>query len=148
MASGLPSFADDSGICVAALNGAPGIYSARWADGKNFMGAMERIDTELRERGFFAPDERKGWFISALAIVWPDGHLEAFEGRIDGTLVWPPRGTAGFGYDPMFLPNGYDRTFGEMSSEEKHGLPADGSRALSHRARAFQDLAKACLVRA
>ncbi len=146
-ASGLPSFADDSGICVAGLNGAPGIYSARWADGKNFMGAMTRIDTELRERGFFAPDERKAWFISALAIVWPDGHLEQFEGRIDGTLVWPPRGTAGFGYDPMFLPNGHERTFGEMSSEEKHGLPADGSRALSHRARAFQDLAKACLVR-
>jgi XTP/dITP diphosphohydrolase len=145
-ASGLPSFADDSGICVAGLGGAPGIYSARWADGKDFAGAMNRIDSELRERGFLAPDERRGWFVSALAIAWPDGHLEQFEGRIDGTLVWPPRGTAGFGYDPMFLPDGYDRTFGEMSSEEKHGIPADGSRALSHRARAFQDLARACLV--
>jgi XTP/dITP diphosphohydrolase len=145
-ASGLPSFADDSGICVAGLGGAPGIYSARWADGKDFAGAMNRINSELRERGFLAPDERRGWFISALAIAWPDGHLEQFEGRIDGALVWPPRGTAGFGYDPMFLPDGYDRTFGEMSSEEKHGIPADGSRALSHRARAFQDLARACLV--
>lgn len=145
--SGLPSFADDSGICVAGLNGAPGIYSARWATGKDFMGAMTRIDNELRERGFLAPDERKGWFVSALAIAWPDGHLEAFEGRIDGVCVWPPRGTAGFGYDPMFLPDGHERTFGEMSSEEKHGIPADGSRALSHRARAFQDLARACLVK-
>ncbi len=145
-ASGLPSFADDSGICVAGLDGAPGIYSARWADGKDFMGAMARIDTELRARGCLSPDERRGWFISALSIVWPDGHLEEFEGRIDGTLVWPPRGTAGFGYDPMFLPDGHTRTFGEMSSDEKHGLPADGARALSHRARAFQDLAKACLA--
>jgi XTP/dITP diphosphohydrolase len=145
--AGLPAFADDSGICVAGLGGAPGIYSARWANGKDFAGAMARIDAELRERGFLAPDERRAWFVSALAIAWPDGHLEQFEGRIDGTLVWPPRGTAGFGYDPMFLPEGRDRTFGEMSAEEKHGIPADGSRALSHRARAFQALARACLAR-
>lgn len=145
-ASGLPAFADDSGICVDGLGGAPGIYSARWADaGKEFGAAMARIDSELREHGMIAPDERRAHFVSALAIVWPDGHLESFEGRIDGTLVWPPRGTAGFGYDPMFLPENHERTFGEMSSEEKHGLPADGSRALSHRARAFQLLAAACL---
>lgn len=144
-ASGLPSFADDSGLCVEGLGGQPGVYSARWANGKDFMGAMTRIDAELRDRGLLAPDERKAWFVSALCIAWPDGHVEHFEGRIDGVLVWPPRGTAGFGYDPMFLPEGHERTFGEMSSEEKHGLPKDGSRALSHRARAFQDLARACL---
>lgn len=146
-ASGLPSFADDSGICVAGLNGAPGIYSARWAVDKKFDAAMTRIDAELLAKGIGREAERKAWFISALCIAWPDGHLEEFEGRIDGVLVWPPRGTAGFGYDPMFLPEGHTRTFGEMTSEEKHGLPTDGSRALSHRARAFQDLAKACLVK-
>jgi XTP/dITP diphosphohydrolase len=146
-ASGLPSFADDSGICVAGLNGAPGIYSARWAVDKKFDAAMTRIDAELLAKGIGREAERKAWFISALCIAWPDGHLEEFEGRIDGVLVWPPRGTAGFGYDPMFLPEGHTRTFGEMTSEEKHGLPPDGSRALSHRARAFQDLAKACLVK-
>lgn len=146
-ASGLPSFADDSGICVAGLDGAPGIYSARWAVDKKFDAAMTRIDAELLAKGIGREAERKAWFISALCIAWPDGHLEEFEGRIDGVLVWPPRGTAGFGYDPMFLPEGHTRTFGEMTSEEKHGLPTDGSRALSHRARAFQDLAKACLVK-
>ena len=146
-ASGLPSFADDSGICVAGLDGAPGIYSARWAVDKKFDAAMTRIDAELLAKGIGREAERKAWFISALCIAWPDGHLEEFEGRIDGVLVWPPRGTAGFGYDPMFLPEGHTRTFGEMTSDEKHGLPTDGSRALSHRARAFQDLAKACLVK-
>jgi XTP/dITP diphosphohydrolase len=146
-ASGLPSFADDSGICVAGLDGAPGIYSARWAVDKKFDAAMARIDAELLAKAIGREAERKAWFISALCIAWPDGHLEEFEGRIDGVLVWPPRGTAGFGYDPMFLPEGHTRTFGEMTSDEKHGLPTDGSRALSHRARAFQDLAKACLVK-
>ena len=146
-ASGLPSFADDSGICVAGLDGAPGIYSARWAVDKKFDAAMARIDSELNAKGIGRDAERKGWFISALCIAWPDGHVEHFEGRIDGDLVWPPRGTAGFGYDPIFLPEGHVRTFGEMTSDEKHGLPTDGSRALSHRARAFQDLAKACLAK-
>ena len=145
LASGLPSFADDSGICVAGLDGAPGIYSARWAVDKKFDAAMARIDSELTAKGIGRDEPRKAWFISALCIAWPDGHVEHFEGRIDGDLVWPPRGTAGFGYDPVFLPEGHTRTFGEMTSEEKHGIPADGSRALSHRARAFQDLAKACL---
>jgi XTP/dITP diphosphohydrolase len=145
--SGLPSFADDSGLCVDALGGDPGIYSARWAVDKKFDAAMARIDAELLAKGIGHEAERKAWFISALCIAWPDGHLEEFEGRIDGVLVWPPRGTAGFGYDPMFLPEGHARTFGEMTSDEKHGLPADGSRALSHRARAFQELAKACLVK-
>ena len=138
-ASGEVALADDSGLCVAALDGAPGIYSARWAgDSKDFAGAMARIEAELRAKG--APQPWRGWFVSALALAWPDGRTEVFEARVDGDLVFPPRGTRGFGYDPIFLPDGHDRTFGEMTSEEKHGIPADGSLALSHRARAFQKL--------
>jgi len=146
-ASALPAFSDDSGLCVDALGGEPGIYSARWAGpGKDFRQAMERIDALLRERGALNPDLRQAHFVSALCVAWPDGHLEAFEARVDGTLVWPPRGDAGFGYDPMFLPEGHSRTFGEMTSEEKHGLPPRGL-GLSHRARAFVKLAEACLGR-
>lgn len=145
-AAQLAAFADDSGLCVRELNGDPGIYSARWAgETKDFAAAMARIERELSQKG---STDRHAHFVSALALVWPDGHEETFEAIIEGTLVWPPRGTAGFGYDPMFLPQGHERTFGEMSSEEKHGLPADGSRALSHRARAFQMLARACLHKA
>jgi XTP/dITP diphosphohydrolase len=144
-AANLPALADDSGLCVAALDGAPGIYSARWAgESKDFTHAMEKVEAALRERDCFEPEQRRAWFISALSLVWPDGHVEEVEGRIDGTLVWPPRGERGFGYDPSFLPEGHERTFGEMSAEEKHGIPADGSRALSHRARAFQMLAAEC----
>lgn len=144
--SGLPAFADDSGLVVDALDGAPGIHSARWAGpDKNFRRAMEAIEEKLRARGVTGPRERKAHFVSALCIAWPDGHVEEFEGRIDGTLVWPPRGDKGFGYDPMFLPDGHARTFGEMPSEEKHGLPPRGE-GLSHRARAFLRLAEACLV--
>ena len=143
-ASGLPALADDSGLCVTALDGAPGIYSARWAgEAKDFSAAMARIARDVAASA--RPAELGCWFISALALVWPDGHAETFEGRIDGTLVDPPRGTAGFGYDPIFLPEGHSRTFGEMTSDEKHGIPADGSTALSHRARAFQMLARVCL---
>ena len=146
MAANLPALADDSGLCVAALDGAPGIYSARWAgESKDFTAAMALVEEKAKAAGALTPDKRGAWFISALAVAWPDGHSEEFEGRIDGLLVDPPRGTAGFGYDPCFLPEGHERTFGEMTSEEKHGIPADGSRALSHRARAFQMLAKACL---
>ena len=145
-AANLPALADDSGLCVAALDGAPGIYSARWAgESKDFTAAMALVEEKAKAAGALTPDKRGAWFISALAVAWPDGHSEEFEGRIDGLLVDPPRGTAGFGYDPCFLPEGHERTFGEMTSEEKHGIPADGSRALSHRARAFQMLAKACL---
>jgi XTP/dITP diphosphohydrolase len=141
-ASGLPALADDSGLCVAALGDAPGIYSARWAGGgsKDFAGAMARVERELEAAG--APRPWRAHFVSALALAWPDGRTETFEGRVDGELVFPPRGTAGFGYDPIFLPDGSDRTFGEMSSEEKNGIPADGSLALSHRARAFQTFAR------
>ncbi len=143
-ASKLPAFADDSGLAVEALDGAPGIHSARWAgESKDFAGAMQQIEDLLREK---KATDRRAHFVSALCVAWPDGHLEEFEGRVDGTLVWPPRGTAGFGYDPMFLPDGYTRTFGEMSADEKHGLPPKG-KGLSHRARAFLKLAEACLPR-
>lgn len=145
--SNLPAFADDSGLAVDALGGEPGIYSARWAGpNKDFAGAMAQIEKLLQKRGANAPAQRKAHFVSALCVAWPDGHLEEFEARVDGTLVWPPRGTKGFGYDPMFLPDGHSRTFGEMPSEEKHGLPPLG-KGLSHRARAFVMLAEACLVR-
>jgi XTP/dITP diphosphohydrolase len=141
--SGLPALADDSGLCVDALDGAPGIYSARWAGpGKDFDGAMARIDALLKDRGARDESSRRAHFTAALAVVWPDGRAEAVEDYVEGTIVYPPRGPSGFGYDPAFRPDGYDRTFGEMSAEEKHGLPADGGRALSHRARAFQTLAK------
>jgi len=140
----LPALADDSGLCVAALDDAPGIYSARWAgEGRDFAGAMARIERELLGRG--APPPWRAHFVSVLALAWPDDHVEIFEGRVDGRLVFPPRGTAGFGYDPIFIPDGHARSFGEMSAIEKHGLPSDGSLALSHRARAFQKLARACL---
>ena len=136
-ATGLPAFADDSGICIEALGGEPGIYSARWAGPeKDFNRAMRHIEELLQAKGAVTPDQRKAWFVSALTVAWPDGHLAEVEGRVNGTLVWPPRGPAGFGYDPMFLPEGDTRTFGEMSREEKHGLPPLG-RGLSHRARAF-----------
>jgi XTP/dITP diphosphohydrolase len=141
----LPAFADDSGLVVDALDGAPGIFSARWAGpSKDFNAAMTRIERLLAERGATEPERRRAHFVSALCVAWPDGHLEEVEARVDGTLVWPPRGTAGFGYDPMFLPDGFERTFGEMSSIEKHGLPPLGI-GLSHRARAFVKLAERCL---
>jgi XTP/dITP diphosphohydrolase len=146
-AAKLPAFADDSGLVVDALDGAPGIYSARWAGpNKNFNDAMARIERLLQERGATAPDRRSAHFVSALCVAWPDDHLEEVEARADGTLVWPPRGTAGFGYDPMFMPEGYARTFGEMTSVEKHGMPPLGL-GLSHRARAFVKLAEICLDR-
>ncbi len=144
-AAKLPAFADDSGLVVDALDGAPGIYSARWAGpNKDFNEAMTRIERLLQERGATAPDKRGAHFVSALCVAWPDDHLEEVEARADGILVWPPRGTAGFGYDPMFMPDGFDRTFGEMTSIEKHGLPPLGL-GLSHRARAFVKLAEICL---
>jgi XTP/dITP diphosphohydrolase len=131
--SGLPALADDSGICVAALNGEPGIFSARWAgETKDFGEAMRRVHSRV-EAIEDAP--RDAHFVCALALAWPDGHVEWFEGRVDGTLVWPPRGTKGFGYDPMFLPNGRDLTFGEMDEDDKH--------AISHRADAFRQMVAA-----
>ena len=130
--SGLPALADDSGLEVSALAGAPGIYSARWAGPeKDFVRAMADI-----ERKIAAHPDRRARFVSVLALAWPDGHLETFEGTVDGTLVFPPRGTRGFGYDPIFLPLGATETFGEMAPEAKH--------AVSHRAAAFRKLVAAC----
>ena len=142
-ATGLPAFADDSGLCVDALDGAPGIFSARWAGpDKDFSGAMARIFAELDRRG--APN-RRAHFVSALVLAWPDGHTELFEGRVFGDLV-EARGSAGFGYDPIFRPEGHDRTFGEMSADEKHGVDWQKGEGLSHRARAFVELSRACLA--
>jgi XTP/dITP diphosphohydrolase len=139
-----PAFADDSGLAVDALGGAPGIHSARWAGpDKDFAGAMRTIEDKVQAAG---NRDRRAHFVSALCVAWPDGHVEDFEARVDGVLVWPPRGSQGFGYDPIFLPDGHTRTFGEMDSDEKHGLPPRG-KGLSHRARAFVKLAEACLER-
>lgn len=132
--AGLPALADDSGLVVTALGGAPGIHSARWAGpGRDFTRAMARVEEELGEN-----EDRSAYFLCALALAWPDGHVETFEGRVDGILVWPPRGTRGFGYDPVFLPDGENLTFGEMEPARKH--------AMSHRARAFARLMAACLA--
>jgi len=145
MATGVPAFADDSGLVVDALGGDPGIHSARWAGPvKDFRTAMNRIQTLLIERGARNIEQRRAHFIAALCLAWPDGHVEDFEGRVYGVAVWPPRGDQGFGYDPIFKPDGFDRTFGQMTAQEKHGLPPQGQ-GLSHRARAFIKLAQACL---
>jgi XTP/dITP diphosphohydrolase len=131
-ASGLPALADDSGLAVAALGGEPGIYSARWAGpDRDFAAAMRKVEDALAGQR-----DRRAAFICALALAWPDGHAEAVEGRVDGILLWPPRGTQGFGYDPMFQPLGHALTFGEMRPEAKH--------AISHRAIAFRQLVARC----
>jgi XTP/dITP diphosphohydrolase len=132
--SGLPALADDSGLCVEALGGEPGIFSARWAGPKKDFGdAMRLVEQKLEQAG---PDAgRDAHFICALALAWPDGHVESFEGRVDGVLVWPPRGDHGFGYDPVFQPIGREQTFGEMDAGAKH--------AMSHRADAFAQLVAA-----
>jgi XTP/dITP diphosphohydrolase len=146
--SQMAAFADDSGLAVDALGGDPGIYSARWAGpDKDFRLAMNKIQSLLVERGATSAERRRGHFVSALCVAWPDGHVEEFEATVDGIIVWPPRGTLGFGYDPLFKPDGHDRTFGEMPADEKHGLPPRG-KGLSHRARAFLKLADACLAKA
>jgi XTP/dITP diphosphohydrolase len=132
VASGLPALSDDSGFCVAALNGAPGVHSARWAGPKkDFAAAMAIVNERMGKN----PD-RRAWFIAALCLAWPDGHTETFLGRIDGTVVWPPSGDKGFGYDPIFVPAGAPETFGQMDPEEKH--------AVSHRARAFAQVLTSC----
>ncbi|WP_020174462.1 RdgB/HAM1 family non-canonical purine NTP pyrophosphatase [Methyloferula stellata] len=142
--SGLPAIADDSGLCVDALDGAPGIYSARYAgESRDFAFAMQKLEKEIADRGATPPFHAH--FVSAISLAWPDGKTLSFEGKVFGTLVFPPRGGLGFGYDPVFLPNGHDKTFGEMWAVEKHSIPVDGSEALSHRARAFQAFAKTCL---
>lgn len=130
-AANLAALADDSGLTVAALNGAPGVYSARWAGpDKDFAIAMKKVEDALKGQ-----HDRRAAFIAALALAWPDGECRVFEGKVEGTLVWPPRGTKGFGYDPIFVPAGHTITFGEMEPDAKH--------AISHRARAFAKLIKA-----
>lgn len=139
-----PALADDSGLCVDALQGAPGINSARWAGAsRDFAAAMKKIEQALRAANACPPF--KAHFACALALAFPGGEVQSFEGQVFGELVFPPRGGLGFGYDPIFLPNGFARTFGDMTGQEKHGIPADGSPGLSHRARAFQVFAQACL---
>ena len=144
-ASSLPALSDDSGLEVACLGGAPGIFSARWAGPtKDFTAAMARVAREVEavakagEGGGFGPDRPSADFRCVLCLAWPDGSSEMFEGRVDGRLVWPPRGSKGFGYDPMFLADGHDLTFGEMESDAKH--------AISHRARAFALFRDRCLA--
>src|SRR5690606_28384106 len=133
-ASGLPALADDSGLVVPALGGEPGVHSARWAGpDRDFGRAMAEVERRLEALG---TADRRAHFVCALALAWPDGHAEIFEGAVHGRLVWPPRGTRGFGYDPMFQPDGHDLTFGEMDPEAKH--------AISHRAKAFEKLIAAC----
>jgi XTP/dITP diphosphohydrolase len=131
-ATGLPAFSDDSGFCAAALAGEPGVLSARWAGPEtDFAKAMALVNERVGDAA-----DRRAWFVAALCLAWPDGHTETFVGRVDGTMVWPPRGDKGFGYDPMFLPEGGTRTFGEMDPEAKH--------AVSHRARAFAQVMASC----
>jgi XTP/dITP diphosphohydrolase len=132
-ASRLPALADDSGLVVPALGGAPGIYSARWAGpSKDFRQAMERVNRALGDK------ERSACFVAVLALAWPDGDTDLFRGEVQGSLIWPPRGDRGFGYDPMFVPAGGLLTFGEMDPGEKHRI--------SHRARAFAKLVEACFA--
>lgn len=131
-ASGLPALSDDSGFCVAALEGAPGVLSARWAGpAKDFAAAMAMVHARMGDA-----EDTRAWFIAALCLAWPDGQTATFLGRVDGTVAWPPRGSRGFGYDPMFLPSGGTQTFGEMDPDAKH--------AVSHRARAFAQVLAAC----
>jgi len=133
-AAKLPALADDSGLVVHALDGDPGIYSARWAGPtKDFGLAMRKVEDALAAK---QASDRGAHFVACLTLAWPDGHMETFRGEVHGTLVWPPRGAKGFGYDPMFLPEGESRTFGEIEPATKHGM--------SHRARAFEQLVAAC----
>ncbi|HEV7310186.1 RdgB/HAM1 family non-canonical purine NTP pyrophosphatase [Ensifer sp.] len=148
-ASGLPALSDDSGLVIDALGGAPGVYTANWAEredgSRDFAMAMEKVEKALQEKGAAAPSERTARFVSVLCLAWPDGHVELFRGEVEGFVVWPPRGSQGFGYDPVFQPKGYETTFGEMSADEKHGWKPGDAEALSHRARAFKIFAEICL---
>lgn len=148
-ATGLPALSDDSGLMIDALQGAPGVYTANWAetpDGtRDFGVAMQRAEVAMQEVGAVEPGQRKGRFVAVICLAWPDGEAEYFRGEAEGTLVWPPRGEKGFGYDPVFVPDGHTRTFGEMTAEEKHGWKPGQEEALSHRAKAFQKFARAKL---
>ena len=151
LATGLPALSDDSGLVVDALDGQPGVYTADWAEkedgsGRDFGLAMQKVEDALQVKGATSAEQRTGRFVATLCLIWPDNHVEYFRGEAEGQLIWPPRGELGFGYDPVFLPNGHDRTFGEMTSDEKHGW--DGTiedEGLSHRTRAFALFARQCL---
>jgi XTP/dITP diphosphohydrolase len=147
--SGMPALSDDSGLVVDALGGAPGVYTANWAetlDGtRDFPMAMQKVETALEDAGAMSPTARTARFVSVLCLAWPDGHTELFRGEVEGTVAWPPRGSQGFGYDPIFQPQGYEATFGEMSAEQKHGWKPGEPQALSHRARAFKLFVETCL---
>lgn len=137
-AANLPALSDDSGLEVEALGGAPGIFSARWADrARNFAPAMQRVADALKQRGAWQHEGPRANFTAVLCLAWPDGEAALFEGKVYGHLVWPPRGSKGFGYDPMFVADGHALTFGEMEPDAKH--------AISHRARAFHEFARTCL---
>lgn len=150
LATGLPALSDDSGLVVDALDGAPGVYTADWAtkpDGsRDFMMAMQKTEDALQKAGATEPAQRTGRFVAVICLCFPDGEAEYYRGEAEGTLVWPPRGASGFGYDPVFLPNGHTRTFGEMTAEEKHGWKPGMETATSHRARAFKLFAEARLA--
>lgn len=145
-ATGLPALSDDSGLVVDALNGEPGVYTANWAElpdgSRDFLMAMGKVEDALQAKGATAPQQRKGRFVSVICLAKPDGTADYYRGEVEGQLVWPPRGELGFGFDPVFLPDGYEKTFGEMTAEEKHGWKPGDKHALSHRARAFQLFAK------
>ena len=148
-ASGLPALSDDSGLVIDALGGDPGVYTANWAEtadgARDFAMAMQKVETALEKAGATAPEHRTARFVSVLCLAWPDGHTELFRGEVEGTVAWPPRGTQGFGYDPIFQPEGYETTFGEMSADEKHGWNPGDPQALSHRSRAFKVFVETCL---
>lgn len=148
-ASGMPALSDDSGLVIDALDGAPGVYTANWAEredgSRDFPWAMQKVETALQDKGATTADKRTARFVSVLCLAWPDGHTEMFRGEVEGTIAWPPRGADGFGYDPIFQPQGYDTTFGEMTAEEKHGWKPGDAQALSHRARAFKIFVETCL---
>jgi len=149
-ATGLPALADDSGLCVDALGGQPGVHTADWAvqanGSRDFLVAMRKVEDGLQEKGATTPATRTGRFVAVLCLAFPDGDAEYFRGEVEGALVWPPRGQNGFGYDPVFLPDGYSQTFGEMEASQKHGWEAGrGDLGLSHRARAFARFARARL---
>ncbi|KAJ0340783.1 hypothetical protein COL154_014166 [Colletotrichum chrysophilum] len=148
-ATGLPAMSDDSGLCVDALDGAPGVYTANWAEkpdgGRDFGMAMQRTEDALQEAGAREPAQRAGRFVAVICLAFPDGEAEYYRGEVEGKLVWPPRGDLGFGYDPVFVPNGYNKSFGEMTAEQKHGWKPGDAEALSHRARAFKKFAEARL---
>ena len=149
-ATGLIALADDSGLCVDALGGDPGVYTANWAGsaangGRDYLVGMRRVEDSLQAAGANTPAQRRGSFNATLCLAHPDGREVIFEGKVEGTMVWPPRGGKGHGFDPIFMPSGFDITFGEMPPETKHSW-SPGKTGLSHRARAFAKFVEAAIA--